>query len=83
MPAAGLAPLPRGPSATPTTTRWAGSFFATLECERLDRRTYRAQAKAKLDLFQYLEGWYNPHRRHSAIGNQWPMAYERLNAEAA
>ncbi len=61
----------------------AESFFATLECERLDRRTYRTHAQAKLDLFQYIEGWYNPHRRHSSIGNQSPMAYERRHAEAA
>ena len=60
----------------------AESFFATLECERLDRRIYRTQAEAKLDLFQCIEGWYNPHRRHSAIGNQPPMAYGRLNAQA-
>lgn len=61
----------------------AESFFATLECERLDRRTYRTHSQAKLDLFQYIEGWYNPHRRHSSIGNQSPMAYERRHAEAA
>jgi putative transposase len=61
----------------------AESFFATLECERLDRRTYRTQAEARLDLFQYIEGWYNPHRRHSSIGNQSPMAYERVNAAEA
>ena len=61
----------------------AESFFATLECERLDRRTYRTTAEAKLDLFQYIEGWYNPHRRHSALGNRSPMVYERVNAEAA
>jgi putative transposase len=61
----------------------AESFFATLECERLDRRTYRTQAEARLDLFQYLEGWYNPHRRHSALGNQSPLNYERNHATAA
>lgn len=61
----------------------AESFFATLECERLDRRSYRTQAEARLDLFQYIEGWYNPHRRHSALGNQSPMAYERFMTEAA
>jgi putative transposase len=61
----------------------AESFFATLECERLDRRTYRTHAQARLDLFQYIAGWYNPHRRHSSIGNVSPMAYERINAEAA
>lgn len=61
----------------------AESFFATLECERLDRRTYRTQAEARLDLFQYLEGWYNPHRRHSGIGNRSPINFERLQAQAA
>ena len=61
----------------------AESFFATLECERLDRRTYRTHAEAKLDLFQYIEGWYNPHRRHSALGNRSPVVYERIKSEAA
>lgn len=61
----------------------AESFFATLECERLDRRTYRTQAEAKVDLFQYIEGWYNPHRRHSGIGNRSPINYERLMTTAA
>ena len=46
--------------------------------ERIDRRTYRSQAEARLDLFQYLEGWYHPHRRHSAVGNRSPMTDERL-----
>jgi putative transposase len=61
----------------------AESFFATLECERLDRRTYRSHTEARLDLFQYIEGWYNPHRRHSGIGNQSPINFERLQAQAA
>lgn len=61
----------------------AESFFATLECERLNRRTYRTHAQARLDLFQYIEGWYNPHRRHSGIGNQSPIRFEQLQAQAA
>ena len=56
----------------------AESFFATLECERIDRRIYHTPTEARLDLFQYLEGWYNPHRRHSALGNRSPINYERL-----
>jgi len=32
---------------------------------------------------QYIEGWYNPHRRHSALGNRSPMHYERIMSEAA
>jgi putative transposase len=61
----------------------AESFFATPECERLDRRTYRSQAEARMDLFAYIEGWYNPKRRHSALGQLSPMRYEQLNATAA
>jgi len=61
----------------------AESVFATLEYERLDRRTYRTHAEARVDLFQYIEGWYNPHRRHSAVGNRSPMLYERIMSEAA
>lgn len=61
----------------------AESFFATLECERIDRRTYRTHTEARMDLFQYIEGWYNPHRRHSSIGNQSPISFERRQDQAA
>lgn len=65
----------------------AESFFASLECELLDRRRFRTQAEAKLAVFRFIEGWYNPHRRHSACGNQSPMRYElnydRLHQPAA
>jgi putative transposase len=54
----------------------AESFFATLECELLDRRRFRTQAEAKPAIFQYIEGWYNRHRRHSACDNQSPIQYE-------
>ena len=41
----------------------AESFFATLEREVLNRRRFRSQAEARMAIFQWLEGWYNPHRR--------------------
>jgi hypothetical protein len=44
------------------------SFFATLECELLDRRHFKTQIKARMAVFEFIEEWYNPHRRHSAIG---------------
>ncbi len=53
------------------------SFFATLECELLDRSRFRAPAEARLAVFDYLEGWYNPHRRHSSLGYESPVNYER------
>jgi putative transposase len=61
----------------------AESFFATVECELLDRRCFRTQAEARLAIFRFIEGWYNPHRRHSALGQQSPLNYERLMTEAA
>ncbi|MCA1682258.1 MAG: IS3 family transposase [Actinobacteria bacterium] len=53
------------------------SFFATLECELLDRRRFETQAEAKMAVFEFIEGWYNPHRRHSSIDYLSPVNYER------
>jgi len=53
------------------------SFFATLECELLDRDRFRTQADARLAIFDFIEGWYNPRRRHSALDYLSPMIYER------
>ncbi len=56
------------------------SFFATLECELLDRQRFRTQAEARLAIFEFIEGWYNPHRRHSALAYRSPIGYERAAA---
>ena len=53
------------------------AFFATLECELLRRHTFRTHAEARSALFDYIEGFYNRQRRHSALGYQSPVAYER------
>src|SRR5437899_263997 len=53
------------------------SFFATLECELLDRQRFPTQADARLAIFDFIEGWYNPRRRHSALDYLSPMIYER------
>ncbi len=60
----------------------AESFFATLECELLDRRRFRTQTEARMAVFSFLEGWYNPHRRHSSIGYDSPVQYERRHRTA-
>jgi putative transposase len=52
------------------------SFFATLECELLARCRFTSQAEAKMAVFSFIEGWYNPARRHSGIGYLSPIAYE-------
>jgi putative transposase len=59
------------------------SFFASLECELIDRRTFKSHAEARMAVFQYIEGWYNPRRRHSALDYQSPINYEKLHVEAA
>lgn len=55
----------------------AESFFATLEREVLNRRRFKTQAEARMAIFEWLEGWYNPHRRHSSLGYLSPINYER------
>ncbi len=59
------------------------SFFATLECELLDRASFRTRSEARMAVFEYIEGWYNPHRRHSALGYQSPVNYEKESRSAA
>jgi putative transposase len=53
------------------------SFFATLECELLERHRFPTQTAARLAVFEYIEGWYNPHRRHSALAYRSPVNFER------
>lgn len=44
----------------------AESFFASLECELIDRKTFKTRTEARLAVFTWIEGWYNPRRCHSA-----------------
>ena len=59
----------------------AESFFASLECELIDRRSFQTKTEARMALFTYLEGWYNPRRRHSALGRISPINFERTHAQ--
>jgi putative transposase len=63
----------------------AESFFATLERELLNRRRFKTQSEARMAVFEWIEGWYNPHRRHSSLGRISPINFERrqLAAQAA
>jgi putative transposase len=56
------------------------SFNATLECELLARRRFRTHKEAELEIFDFIEGWYNLHRRHSALGYRSPAVFERETA---
>ncbi|SCX96026.1 putative transposase [Nitrosospira sp. Nsp13] len=55
----------------------AESFFASLECELIDRRTFKTRTEARLAVFTWIEGWYNPRRRHSALEYLSPVNFER------
>jgi putative transposase len=54
------------------------SFFSTLKTERLGRRQYRTRNELRADVFDYIERFYNPKRRHSTIGHISPVQFENL-----
>jgi putative transposase len=54
------------------------SFFSSLKTERLARKLYRTRDAARAEVFDYIERFYNPTRRHSAIGYLSPVEFERL-----
>src|SRR6185437_11232570 len=58
-------------------------FFATLECELLDRRRFATHAEAEMAIFDFIEGFYNTHRIHSALDYRSPIDYEQRQANAA
>lgn len=58
------------------------SFFSSLKIERIARKTYRTRDAAKADVFDYIECWYNPRRRHSTLGYISPVAFEERGALA-
>ena len=57
----------------------AESFFANLECELLNRRSFKTKIEARLAVFTWIEGWYNPRRRHSALSYLSPKNFEEKN----
>ncbi len=62
----------------------AESFFATLEWELIERSDWRTRDEARLSIFEYIECWYNPKRRHSSLGYLSPAEYElQLLSQAA
>jgi len=66
-----------GPVGDAYDTAMCESFFATLECELLERRRFTSQAEARVACFSYIEGFYNPVRLHSALGYRSPIRYEQ------
>ncbi|MEK7817681.1 MAG: IS3 family transposase [Actinomycetota bacterium] len=60
----------------------AESMMATIKTELIHRRRFKTKDEARLALFRYIEGFYNPVRRHSALGYMSPDKYERMLEEA-
>ena len=56
-------------------------FFATLECELIDREQFATREEARASIFEFIEGWYNPHRLHSSLDYHSPMQYEEQYRE--
>jgi putative transposase len=56
------------------------SFFATLERDLLARRRFATKAEARMAIFEYIEGWYNPIRRHKGLGRISPIEFERRHS---
>ena len=60
----------------------AESFMSTLKTELIDRRSWPTRDDARRAIFDYIEGWYNTHRRHSALGYHSPAHYENITTKA-
>jgi putative transposase len=59
------------------------SFFGTLQLELLDQQTWASRAELASAIFEWIEAWYNPTRRHSALDMLSPIAYEQAHTPAA
>jgi len=55
----------------------AESFFSRLQLDLLDSQTWATRAELAAAMFEWIEGWYNPHRRHSSLGYLSPVNYEK------
>ena len=59
------------------------SFFSTLQRELLDRSSWTTRKQLASAIFEWIEAWYNPRRRHTSIDDRSPVEYERLYTTAA
>ena len=62
--------------ANPYDNAWTESFIGTLKLEMLQDGCFENASDARTEIFEYIEGYYNTHRKHSAIGYQTPAQFE-------
>jgi len=68
---------PRASRAASYTTPRGTTFFKTIKAELIWRRSWETRRQAEMAIFEYINGFYNPRRRHSALGWKSPVAFER------
>ena len=56
------------------------TYFITIKAELIWRRSWETRRQAETAIFQYINGFCNPRRRHSALGGKSPVAFERKTA---
>ena len=59
------------------------SFMASIKTELINRRRFKTKDEARTAIFRHIEAFYNPRRRHSALGQMSPAAYETMLATAS
>ena len=59
------------------------TFHASIKKERIYRRSWPTRTEARAAVFEYIEGWYNPRRRHSTLGYLSPAEFERQHVAHA
>lgn len=59
------------------------SFWSTMQRELLDTRTWDTPDQQRTAIFEWIEAWYNPRRRHTSIGHHAPAQFEALPRPAA
>jgi putative transposase len=59
------------------------SFWSTMQRELLDTRDWTTPAQLSRAIFEWIEAWYNPRRRHTSIDNRAPAEFEHLHRTAA
>jgi putative transposase len=66
--------------ANPYHNAWSESFMGTLKNEMLQGGEFETEADARIEIFDYIESYYNLHRKHSSLGNRTPSQFEATNS---